>query len=90
MTRVYWDSMMFIYLLEDHPQYRDRIRYLLEQAERRRHSLCTSTFTLGEVLTGVYQKGTEEQAARIRELLRPPLVELLPFTENAAWRFARR
>src|SRR5437763_81449 len=89
MTRVYWDSMMFIYLLEDHPKYGERIRYLLEQAERRGHSLCTSTLTRGEVLTGVYMRGTAEEAARILELLRPPLVELLPFTADAANRFAR-
>ncbi len=89
MTRVYWDAMLFIYFLEDHPEHGERMQHILEQMSIRGHVLCTSILTLGEILVGVYKHGTEEQAAAVRSQICPPLVELLPFSVNEADRFAR-
>jgi predicted nucleic acid-binding protein len=52
-------------------------------------TLCTSVFTVGEVLTGPYKRGATETAHKIREFFRPPYVELLPFTAEAAETYAR-
>ena len=89
MTRIYWDSMLFIYLLEDHPSYADRVEYLLRKIQQRGHTLCTSIFTIGEVLSGFYKRGAFEAAAEVRNWFRQPNVELLPFDNATADRYAQ-
>ena len=32
MSRIFWDSMLFIYLLEGHPKFSPRARQLLDRA----------------------------------------------------------
>jgi|ERR1017187_7160086 predicted nucleic acid-binding protein len=51
--------------------------------------LCTSAFTLGEVLTGPYKTCAADTAARIREAFRSPQVELISFTVDTADQYAR-
>jgi predicted nucleic acid-binding protein len=89
MSRIYWDTMLFVYWLEDHPQYAERTRELYVKMNERRDTLCTSVFTIGEVLTGVYKRGTAERASQYREFFRPPHIEILPFNSEAADRYAR-
>ena len=89
MSRIYWDTMLFVYWLEDHPQYAERTRELHARMSERGDTLCTSVFTIGEVLTGVYKRGTAERASQLREFFRPPHVEILPFNSEAADRYAR-
>jgi len=81
--------MLFMYWLEDHPTHAARIEELHEQIQRRSDTLCTSIFSVGEILTGLYKQGDEVAATRTRELLRPPLVELIPFTAETTEHFAR-
>lgn len=89
MSRVYWDSMLFIYWLEDHPTHAPRVKQIFEWMEERGDTLCTSTFSVGEVLAGPYRRNAEALAADIRRFFRSPAIELLPFTIDAAERFAR-
>ena len=89
MSRIYWDSMLFAYWLEDNPAYSSRVQQIYETMRERRDSLCTSVFTVGEVLAGPYKKGAIEEAAPIRDFFRSPRVEILPFTIDTADRFAR-
>ena len=89
MSRIYWDPMLFIYWLEDHPTHAARIEELHEQIQRRSDTLCTSIFSVGEILTGLYRQGDEVAATSTREILRPPLVELIPFTAETTEHFAR-
>lgn len=84
MSRVYWDTMLFVYWIEDHPRYAKRMRQLLEKMEARQDQLCTSTFAVGETLVGPYKSGSPEVIRTIRELFRPPLVEVIPFTLETA------
>ena len=62
MSRIYWDSMLFIYWLEDHPQHADRMNRIHERMEERGDKLCTCVFTIGEVLTGLYKRDALEVA----------------------------
>jgi predicted nucleic acid-binding protein len=89
MSRVYWDTMLFVYLIEAHPEHGVRAKEIFAAMNRRRDTLCTSVFTIGEVLTGPYKKGAVELASQVRESIRPPMVELLPFTAETAERYAR-
>lgn len=84
MSRIYWDSMLFIYWIEDHPTHSRRIDHILERMTQRGDLLCTSTFTLAEVLTGPYKRGDERLARRIREVFESPAIETLPFTTVTA------
>jgi predicted nucleic acid-binding protein len=89
MSLIYWDSMLFIYWIEKNPGYTLRIEELHNQMLLRRDTLFTSTFAVGEILTGFYKRGAHEIAGRIRETLRPPLVELIPFTAETADHYSR-
>ena len=89
MSRIYWDSMLFIYWIEDHPKYARRMGHILGRISERGDALCTSTFTVGEVLTGPYKRQDERLAARIREVFESPAIEMLPFTTRTADIYAR-
>jgi uncharacterized protein len=81
--------MLFVYWLEDHPSYAPRVKELFEWMERRGDSLCTSTFSVGEILTGPWQRNATSLVTEIRQFFRPPTVELIPFTVETADRFAQ-
>jgi predicted nucleic acid-binding protein len=81
--------MLFLYWMEEHPDYAMRVGELHEQMARRRDRLCTSVFTVGEILTGFHKRGAVEAATKVLDAMRPPLVELIPFTIQTADRFAQ-
>ena len=89
MSRIYWDTMLFVYLLESHPEHGARVQKIRTCMLERGDVLCTSVFTVGEILTGPYKRGALEVVAQIREVLRPPQVELLPFDATTADSYAR-
>jgi len=60
VSRVYWDTMLFIYWLEDHPQYARRVDAIHSRMEQRHDQLITGAFTFGEVLAGAYRKGAPQ------------------------------
>lgn len=89
MSRVYWDSMLFIYWLEDNPQYARRVDAVRSRMEQRHDQLITGAFTFGEVLAGAYRKGVPQLADEMRQLLRNAVSEVVPFTLETADRYAR-
>lgn len=89
MSRVYWDSMLFIYWLEDHPQYAKQVDAIHSRMKQRQDRLITGAFTFGEVLAGTYRKGRAELADQFRTLLRSVVAEIVPFTVETAERYAR-
>jgi predicted nucleic acid-binding protein len=89
MSRVYWDTMLFVYWLEDHPVYAKRVRHILAKMEERQDRLCTSSFTAGEVLVGPYKLKAPGIARQIREVFESQFVEVLPFTLGTADLYAR-
>jgi predicted nucleic acid-binding protein len=89
VSRVYWDTMLFIYWLEDHPQYARRVDAIRSRMDQRHDQLITGAFTFGEVLAGVYRKGTPQLAADTSRLLQNTVAEVVPFTLETADRYAR-
>jgi uncharacterized protein len=89
VSRVYWDSMLFIYWLEDHPQYAKQVDAIHSRMKQRQDRLITGAFTFGEVLAGTYRKGRAELADQFRTLLRSVVAEVLPFTIETAEHYAR-
>jgi len=89
MSRIYWDSMLFIYVLEGHPTFAQKVRKILEHMANRGDVLCTSVFALGEVLTGPRRFGSPADVARTRQFfLNSGRVELLPFSAETSDRFS--
>ena len=84
MSRVYWDTMLFVYWIEEHPRYAKRVLQHLEKMRARQDQLCTSAFAVGEILVGPYKTGHKETARKVREVLQPPLVEIIPYTIETA------
>jgi predicted nucleic acid-binding protein len=89
VSRVYWDTMLFIYWLEDHPQFAARVDAIYSRMKQRRDQLITGAFTFGEVLAGVYRKGHEHRAEQVRRQLQGIVAEVLPFTIETADHYAR-
>jgi uncharacterized protein len=88
MNRVYWDSMLFIYLLEANPVFAKRTLKLYQTMTSRGDVLCTSVFAVGEVLTGPRLLGDLAGIDGIRKFFASGNVEILPFDYEVADRYS--
>jgi len=89
VSRIYWDTMLFIYWLEDNPKYAKRVQAIFFRMRERQDQLLTGAFTFGEVLTGVYRKGAADRAKETRQQLERVVSEVVPFTLETADHYAR-
>jgi predicted nucleic acid-binding protein len=89
VSRIYWDRIIFIYWLEDHPQFAKRVDFIHARMQQRRDQLITGAFTFGEVLAGVYRRNAGELADETRRLLQGVVTEVVPFTMETADHYAR-
>jgi len=84
VSRIYWDSMMFLYLLEAHPLWGPKVRSVLTEIVRRGDLLCTSAFSIGEVLTGPRRRGSHSGVDAVKKYFASGAIDVLPFTEHTA------
>ena len=89
MSRIYWDSMLFIYWLEGNPTFSERVRNLLERSYRRNDQLFTSYLALGEIMAGAEKSAHPQKAVVIRDNLEEIGFSFLPFDGGAVAPFAR-
>lgn len=89
MSRVFFDTNLFIYLLEDFGELGKRVHALIERMSDRRDQLLTSTLTLGEVLVKPLSMGSFSWANQYEILLDSPGVVLIPFDRECARVYAR-
>lgn len=89
MSRIFFDTNLFIYLLEDAGERGTRVNEIVERLSERRDELLTSTLTLAEVLVKPLSVGDEAWAERYEKLLTTPGVSLLPFDRSCARIYAR-
>jgi predicted nucleic acid-binding protein len=89
MSRIYWDTMLFIYWLEDHPEFAKRVDAIHSRMKERRDELITGAFTFGEVLAGAYRKRAPHVADELQRSLQNVVAEVLPFTLATAGRYAQ-
>jgi predicted nucleic acid-binding protein len=83
MSRVFWDTNLFIYLFEGTGALAKRVRELRRAMLERGDQLLTSTLTLGEVLVKPLERGDEELARKYQETITTTAV-MLPFDVKAA------
>lgn len=84
MSRIYWDTMLFIYWLEDNPDFAKRVSTVRSRMLERNDELITGSFTIGEVLAGVYRRGAASQAQVVKEGLEHVVSKFIPFTNETA------
>jgi len=63
------DTALFIYFIEEHPQFLQLIEPLFEEADTGKRELVTSALTLLEVMVIPYRAGDLELANRCEQLL---------------------
>jgi predicted nucleic acid-binding protein len=83
MSRIFWDTNLFIYLLEDKGELTARVSWLRRSMLARGDQLLTSALTVGEILVKPVQSGDLERARRLEEAL-SMRAQILPFDLKAA------
>ena len=87
MSRIFWDTNLFIYLFEGQGDRADRVATLRRRMVERGDQLYTSTLTLGEILIKPLEQNDEALARRYEEALMRSVV-LVPFEREAARAYA--
>ena len=88
MSRIFWDTNLFIYLIEDFGAFSDRVVALRTRMLERGDQLLTSALTLGEVLVKPMEAGREDLQRAYGEALTTAAV-IVPLDEGAAVAYAR-
>ena len=88
MSRVYLDSMIWIYALESNERFGAQAQAVLTSVWKGSHALLASNFLLAEVLVAPRRDNNHKLASRYRLALRSSEVELVPFTQRTAVAFA--
>lgn len=88
MSRVFWDTMLLIYLLEGNPQFRPRADALLARSRRRGDTLLTSYLAVGEIMAGVERFDSPLKVTSVRQTLIEIGFKFLPFDDGAVRTFS--
>jgi len=88
MSRVFWDTMLVIFLLEGNPAFRPRADALLARSRKRGDSLFTSWLAVGEIMAGVERFDQPIKATAVRGTLNEIGFRFLPFDERAVRPFS--
>ena len=87
MSRIFWDTNLFIYLIEDFGPLSVRVVALRTRMLERGDQLLTSALTLGEVLVKPMEAGREDLQHTYEEALTTAAV-VVPFDERTALVYA--
>jgi predicted nucleic acid-binding protein len=87
VSRVFWDTNLFIYLFEGTDARAERVAAIRERMRERRDQLYTSTLTLGEILVKPIERGDEGLRAQYERTL-TQTAQLVPFDREAARSYA--
>ena len=87
MSRIFWDTSLFIYLIENHGDLSERVAQLRKRMIERSDDLYTSTLTLGEILVKPIEAGNEVLGRRYEAALRQGAA-IISFDVDAARLYA--
>ena len=88
LSRIFWDTNIFIYLLEGSGDLLQRTHQMLIRMRARKDELVTSTLTLGEVLVKPLEMGRPDVVSLYERFLNSRGVQLVSFDKSAARVFA--
>jgi len=83
MSRVFWDTNLYIYLFEDYGQFSKLVAGLRSRMLERGDQLLTSTLSLGEILVKPLEANNRELADNYETAIKTTSI-LLPFDVKAA------
>ena len=83
MSRIFWDTNLFIYLIEDRGDLSERVAQLRKRMIERGDELYASALTLGEILVKPLEAGDEVLSRRYEAALRQGAT-IIPFDVEAA------
>jgi len=90
MSRIYWDTMLFIYWLEENPNFGKRVDAIWSRMQERNDQLITGALALGEVLSGAHKRGADsERIEAVKAEFKTAVSELIPFTAETAELFGQ-
>ena len=89
MARIFWDTNLFIYLMEDKGPLAERVTGIWQGMKLRGDHLYTSALTLGELLVKPSAAGARALEQDYLRLLRNPLITTLAFDVDVAPFYAR-
>lgn len=84
MSKVFWDTNLFVYLFENQGEHAERVTELRKRMTARCDQLCTSTMTLGEVLVKPRELGDHDLVVKYERFLASSVVSLIPFDVDSA------
>jgi uncharacterized protein len=87
MTRFFWDTNVFIYLLDAQGTWNEAARSLRSTMKQHGIQLVTSTMTLGELQVGPRKAGDSGTADRYRHAV-GKAATVVPFDQSAADHYA--
>jgi len=87
VSRVFWDTNLFIYLMEGAGPQSEQVARIRERMLEREDELCTSTLTLSEVLVKPVEQGDTALRQRYGDVL-SRTARLIAFDREAARRYA--
>ena len=88
-AKVFWDTNLFIYLLEDNAKFGPVVQNLRRSMLRRNDHLITSSMTVGEILVKPLALGNRVLADRYRSFFVSPHLTVCTFDFAAAESYAR-
>lgn len=83
MSRIFWDTNLFIYLLEDYGRLSKAVVELRRNMLLRGDQLLTSALSLGEILVKPAEEGDDELCRKYEEAI-TRVSSVLPFDLKAA------
>lgn len=87
MSKIFWDTNLFIYLIEDYGKLSQSVAELAERMLLRNDQLYTSALTLGELLVKPLEGGNQDLVERYEALLSRHAA-LLSFDQETARTYA--
>ncbi len=87
MSRIFWDTNLYVYLLENNPEFVPYVENLRIRMLTRGDQLLTSTMTLGEVLVKPTKAGDTERSRRYEKMILSSS-QIIPLDVAAARHYA--
>jgi predicted nucleic acid-binding protein len=82
--------MLFIYWLEENPQFGKRVDAIWLRMQERNDQLITGALAFGEVFAGAYKRGaSQERIQEVRAALEIAVSGVIPFTSEIADSYGR-
>jgi predicted nucleic acid-binding protein len=88
MSRIFWDTNLFIYLFEDYGAFSKAAGELRSKMVERGDQLLTSTLTMGEVLVKPTERGDSELCRKYEKAISVAAI-LIPLDVKAAKIYAK-